>query len=115
MGLCASSNMLDDAIAIVEQTRNVFNSSLPAFLMHCDELNSNHVKKLEENSIQSFNLCNGNGLFDMSYETTTRRLRSWWCKAATLVLAPVDEVMVVDVDVIFFKNPEFLFTTKGKL
>lgn len=37
------------------------------------------------------------------------RLRSWFCKAAALVLAPFDEVMVIDVDTVWFRAPDVVF------
>ena len=50
----------------------------------------------------------------MSIDKARKRLRSWWCKPAAAIIAPYDEVMIVDLDVIFFKNPEILFTAKGE-
>ena len=113
MVLCTGTKTLDDAISVVSHIRHVWNSSIPAYVMHCDELNQVNSDHLQVNNIVSYNMCNSQGLFGMSYEDTIKRLQNWWCKAAALVLAPMKEVIVVDIDVVFFKNPELLFETKG--
>lgn len=115
MALCAGSKMLGDALGVIDQSRAVFGTTITTVITHCDELNENDLKLLQENNVTSFNLCNGVGLFGQSYQSTAKRLRSWWCKAAALILVPYDEVMVVDLDVIWFKRPDLLFTAKGPI
>jgi hypothetical protein len=42
-----------------------------------------------------------------------KRLKSWFCKSAALIISPFNETMVVDLDVIFFKKPDLLFESSA--
>ena len=70
---------------------------------------------LSSNNITILNICpeTSHHILGMSIDKSRKRLRSWWCKPAAAIVAPYEEVMIVDLDVIFFKNPEILFTAKG--
>ncbi len=112
--LCAGTKMVDDALDVIEQTRNVFNSSINFGIMHCDELSASLINKSFNSlqNVQVVNMCNGSaGLFNMTYDQTKKRLRTWFCKTAALVLSPFKETMVVDIDVVFFKKPDLLFNS----
>lgn len=105
--------MVDDAFAIIEQLRRVWNSSLPVYIAHCSEIGADVISAQKFPNVYLLDICETKGVFGMDDATKVHRLRSWWCKAAAIVLAPVDEVMVVDLDVIFFKSPELLFNAQG--
>ncbi len=112
--LCAGNHMVGDALDVIEQTRNVFNSSINFAVMHCDELNADVVNKSFHSlkNVQVIDMCKGNvGLFNMTSAQTKKRLRTWFCKTAALVLSPFKETMVVDIDVVFLKQPDLLFNS----
>lgn len=114
MALCAGSRFLDDALSVIEQCRNVWKSSIPAYIIHCDEVTDDVIMSTRSKyDVDFFNICNGASRFNMSYESTTKLLRSWFCKVATMILLPVDEVLLVDVDVVLFKSPEIVFESPG--
>lgn len=114
IALCTGTKMIDDAFAIIEQIRRVWNSSMPVYIAHCSEIDSSAFNiQSKFNNVYLLNICEKNDIFGMDNSTKFHRLRSWWCKAASIILAPVDEVMIVDLDVIFFKNPELLFNAQG--
>ncbi len=112
IALCGNYQMVDDILAILDQTRNVFNSSLNFAIMHCDELNGTYLTPFQSlKNVQVKNMCNGSGLFGMNYIQTKRKFNSWFCKTAAIIFSPFIETMVVDIDVVFFKQPDLLFNS----
>lgn len=102
--------MIDDARAVIHQVRIIFHSNLPIAITHCDELDHDVEKRFNDfTNIHIVNLCNGEGLFGMSHDDTKRRLHSWFCKTASLILSPFNETIVSDLDVVWFKQPDKLF------
>eukprot|EP01034_Spumella_vulgaris_P031852 gene31852-39344_t len=45
----------------------------------------------------------------MTHDETKHRLHSWFCKTAAVILSPFRETIVVDLDVVFFQQPDLLF------
>lgn len=114
--LCTGAKMIADAKAVIDQFRNVWNSALPIAIIHCEELNADHTAAFsDEINVQVFDICQHGALFGMDHHAMRHRLRSWYCKAATLILAPFDEVMVVDLDTIWFKKPDIMFDAPSYL
>lgn len=94
--------------ALINQMR-LWNSTFPIIIAHCNELQPKDLYLL--NSVSGahvMNVCE-QPVFGLDGTALTRRLRSYFCKSAALLLAPVKEVMLVDLDVIWFSNPESLF------
>lgn len=101
---------MDDARAVIYQVKQIFHSTLPIAILHCDELDSSIDQRFADFSdVRVVNICNGKGLFGMNHEDTKRRLRSWFCKTAALILSPFNETIVSDLDVVWFKQPDKLF------
>ena len=118
ISLCAGNHIIKDAFYVVDQLRNVWNSTLPIAINHCGELNEGNIKMMESfNNVFVWNICDfekfgdkkTNTLLNMDLGTATKRLKSWFCKTASLILSPFNETMVVDLDVVFFKQPDILF------
>lgn len=112
MVLCGGDHMMKDIIAIIDQTRIIWKSNLPVTVAHCGEIYDNNVNYLQTINATVLNICQnstGDTVFGMNADEASKRLKSWFCKTAALILSPYDETMVVDLDVIFFKNPEVLF------
>jgi len=108
MMLCTGGAMINDALYAIYQTRTLFNSSLPIAIMHCNELPADVIagfEALEGVTVQ--NICAAGAL------ASQKRLRSWFCKTASLVQSPYIEAMVVDLDVVWFKKPDLLFDSNA--
>lgn len=114
ISLCAGNHIFNDALYIIDQVRTIFNSTLPIALNHCNELSKDHIDKTYGyENIFEWNLCelntNTTTILNMNKDVAEKRLKSWFCKTAALILSPFNETMVVDLDVIFFKKPDILF------
>ena len=112
---CVGNHAVQAALLTIEPLRTIFNTSSTIVAAHCDELSESNIDILQYNNITVLNICpnNTNTILGLPSVVAKKRLRSWWCKPAAVVLAPYDEVMLVDVDAIWFKNPETLFNAKG--
>ena len=113
--MCVGDKGVGDAISSIEPLRTVFHITMPVTVAHCDEISQENLNLLYSHNITTLDICprSESTIFGMPIEKARKRLRSWWCKPAAVVMVPYDEVMLVDVDAIFFKNPETLFNTKG--
>ncbi len=105
--MCAGNHMVKSALAIVEHTRLVLRSSINVTVAHCGELKEDNIDILKAEGVDVLNICAFE--FGMDAKKTRGRLRSWFCKAGALLVSPYDETMLVDIDVVWFKNPEVLF------
>ena len=105
MVMCTGSRMVDDARAVIYQTRNVWNSTLAITLAHCGELSWDVQVAMAAKNVTSLDICGGALL------ASPKRLRGWFCKAAALVMSPYDETLVVDLDTVWFKSPEVIFNS----
>lgn len=118
MVLCTGSKMLPDAIYVIDQTRNVFNSTMNITLAHCGELSAQHWEAVAKSfpDVTMTDLCDPKNvdpktglLLGMNINQAHHRIHSWFCKTAAIILAPFTEVMVVDLDVVWFQKPDYLF------
>lgn len=106
MLLCTGSRMVKDAFAMIYQVREVWRSTLAISLVHCGELGEDVLKSMNARNVSSVNICDGSDVL-----ADFRRLRSWFCKAAALIKSPYNESIVVDLDVVWFKSPEVVFSS----
>jgi hypothetical protein len=114
IAMCTAKRALKDARSMIYQVRSIFNSSLPIAISHCNELPDWQIVQFQdEKDIIFVNVCQNNEtVIRLDQWSLQRRLRSWYCKAATLVFVPFREVIVMDLDTIWFKNPDTLFSYK---
>ena len=113
---CSNNNTIGDAFASVLYLKSLFSWSHNFTVAHCNELENADIVKLSINSITNLNLCSSDdNMLNMTLIQRQERFRSWWCKPAALLMAPYDEVMLVDLDVVWFQNPAILFKSIGKL
>ena len=112
---CVGNHAVQAALLTIEPLRTIFNTTSTIIAAHCDELSESNIDILQYNNITVLNICPNNTttILGMPSVIAKKRLRSWWCKPAAVILAPYDEVMLVDVDAIWFKNPVTLFNAKG--
>lgn len=113
MILCGGNHMIHDIIAAIDQTRITWKSKLPLAVAHCGELYDDNINYLRTMNVTVLDICHnttgGSTILGMSADAASRRLKSWFCKTAALILSPYDETMVADLDVIWFKQPEIVF------
>ena len=108
--LCTNNKMVDDVIAASHQVQLIFSSALNVTAAHCAELDDHNKDRLRGFGIDILDICEkSQSKFGMTRSQATARLRSGFCKAAAIVMSPYDEVMVVDLDVVWFKPPDHLF------
>jgi alpha-N-acetylglucosamine transferase len=114
--LCGGNHMVKDAEAVHDQTRIIWKSDLPVTMAHCGELYDNSIHYLESINITVLDICQnktGNTILGMTMEVASKRLKSWYCKTAALILSPYEETLISDLDVIWFKSPDVLFESPG--
>lgn len=109
MLLCAGDKILVDALAVIDQTRRVWNSTIQVGIAHCNELSQNSINMLNSMDVISVDMCTTPTVLGMSLGDARGRLRGWFCKSAAMVLSPFDITLVADLDVVWFRNPDLLF------
>ena len=113
---CSKNCTIGDAFASILYLKSLFSWRHNFTVAHCNELESADIIKLATNNIANLNLCaSDDNMLNMTLTQREERLRSWWCKPAALLMAPYDEVMLVDLDVVWFQNPTTLFNSIGEL
>ena len=116
MVLCSGEHMIHDAIAVADQTRGLFKSHMSITVAHCGELSELSVSLLEGLSINVLDIClplNGaEKVLGMDLAFAHKRLKSWFCKTAALILSPYDETIVSDLDVVWLKQPDVIFNSE---
>jgi len=98
--------MVKDALAMIYQVREIWNSTMGISLVHCGELGGDVLNMMAAKNVSALNICDGTDVL-----ADWRRLRSWFCKTAALIKSPYNESMVVDLDVVWFKSPEVVFNS----
>lgn len=119
IGLCAPHRHSTNVRATIEQLRNLWHLKLPIFIAHCSELTPYELYIIRTTRISNdteiylMNLCETpeQELLGMQGNQLTTRLRTYFCKTALLLVAPVKKLMIVDLDVIWFDSPKALFST----
>ena len=107
MVMCVGNDdgFIAGALYTVEQLRETYNSLLPVSINHCNELSSKTMSLFTHfKGVTIKNMCDR--------ETSKQeqiRLRGWFCKTKALVSSDFKETMVVDTDVLWFKDPSQLF------
>ena len=107
--------MFLETISMIEQTRYRMKSKLPIVVAHCNELEEDALSILSMiPQVTSMNLCKGGGggttgTNAFPSEEIKPRIKGFFCKPAALIMSPFKETMLVDSDVIWFKQPDTLF------
>lgn len=113
MVMCVGNDagLIAGALYTVKQLKDFWESSLPVSIVHCNELSitvQNRFTKYQDVIVK--NMCN-----DKTTKKQKARLKGWFCKTNALVYSDYIETMVVDTDVLWFKNPSFLFDSPSYL
>lgn len=113
MVMCVGNDasLIAGALYTVKQLKDFWKSSLPVSIVHCNELSitvQRSFTKYQDVIIK--NMCN-----DKTLNKQKARLKGWFCKTNALVYSDYTETMVVDTDVLWFKNPSLLFESPSYL
>lgn len=100
------AHFINGALYTIQQLRGRWKSSLPVSIMHCNELYADSLAKFA-----AFDLVDVHNLCDPSVapQPQRSRLKGWFCKPQALLSSRYEEAMIVDTDVLWFKDPGALF------
>lgn len=121
MGLviCVGNKHRIDAIRMIYHLRHVWKVTLPLVLSHCNELLPDFQQLLTDYdpNLRIHNLCpeNVDNIYGMNRQMAEKKLKGFFCKVAALIESPFEETMILDLDTIWFKNPERMFHSKAYL
>ena len=115
---CASDTMVPDVLRNIYQIRHLWNSSLPFLVAHCSEITSENQGRLlsSDHYLSIVDVCKVDQqgqIFGMDADYGRKRLRSFFCKIAALIVSTFDETMIIDLDVVWFKKPDVVFNYIG--
>jgi hypothetical protein len=85
-------------------------------IAHCNEIDDKELEELRalDPTFQFLNLCSTVPVLGtMSLSQAGAKLRGFYCKIAALVESPFTETMITDIDVVWFKQPDWLFSAPG--
>jgi Mannosyltransferase putative len=113
MVMCVGNDasLIAGALYIIQDLRDTWKSLLPVAVNHCNELSiqtQSLFTKFQNVSVE--NMCDNN-----TPKTERKRLKGWFCKTKALISSKFEETLVVDTDVLWFKDPTQLFNAPGYL
>lgn len=116
------SSMISDALFTIQSFRTHWKSVQPISIAHCSELSTSNLNALtdaHDDAVREAQLLDGKGgspelhILDLcrgAPAVKKRRLRGWFCKTAALVTSSYRHTMLIDTDLVWFQNPDLLFT-----
>ncbi len=109
--MCGYKKVLPNILTVITYLRIGMKSKLRLAIAHCDELDDQDMREIRmvDNSIEFVNICSINGPFGHSHHI----LRGFLCKVAALIMSPFPNTILFDLDVIWLRKPEELFTTNS--
>jgi hypothetical protein len=121
--VCAGNKHRIDVMRMIYTLRHVWRTFLPLIVTHCNELDADFRQTLISSDpfVHVMNLCADsafsadNKLFGMERHVAEKKLRGFFCKVAALIKSPLLETMLLDLDTIWFRNPEKLFNSRAYL
>ncbi|RYG66830.1 hypothetical protein EON64_08840, partial [archaeon] len=111
---CAGMHLIPDLFRVVYEFRVHWHMYLPITIYHCNELDLEKLHIFDElRNVQFVDLCppGQDWVLGMTRPAAAKRLRGFFCKIAAIISAPYQEVIVMDLDTVFFKRPDRLFET----
>lgn len=120
MIMCASNKMVPDVIKMIFQARYIWKSKLGLALAHCKEISEENINILNYISpdIKIIDICNNVttlGWNEGEEADMHWTLRGFYCKIGAIILSPFIDTILVDLDVVWFKQPDLLFNSNAYL
>lgn len=114
--ICSSENQVGETIDVITQIRELWHSTIPISVAHCNEISATSKHQLDEIlNVNVYNICNRLFPSFSNMKDQQQRLRGYFCKPAALIKSPYEETLMIDTDTIWLKSPELLFDSKGFL
>jgi hypothetical protein len=116
MIMCASNNMVSDVIKMIFQTRYIWKSKFGFALAHCREIDDININILNyiAPDIKIIDICSNLtalGWNEGEEDDIHWTLRGFYCKIGAVILSPFIDTILVDLDVVWFKQPDLLFNS----
>ena len=111
MVLCVGNeaHFINGALYTIQQLRQRWKSDLPVSIVHCNELYTDALVKFAQYAhVRIENICDPLSTTPLTKQQRSR-LKGWFCKPQALLSSMYDETMIVDTDVLWFKDPTALF------
>lgn len=113
---CCGNKFIPDLVRSLFLLRRVWRSRLGVTIIHCGEIlpeNIEMIRAIDEfDNIAISDICANHGsLLDMNIDFARKKLRGFHCKIAAAILSPYDQTLLFDNDLVWFKNPERLFSS----
>eukprot|EP01038_Epipyxis_sp_PR26KG_P015733 gene15733-21298_t len=111
--MCGSNKMTIEIIKMIWQIKYAWKSKLLIAIAHCGEIKQSNLELLRmfDMNIIIVDVCKVFPIYGMGEVELKWRLRGFFCKVAGLLQSPFQQTLLVDLDVIWLKNPELLFNT----
>ena len=113
MVMCVGNDasLIAGALYTIQQLRKSWKSTLPVSVNHCNELSIDTQSLFTKfHNVTVENICDNN-----TPKIERKRLKGWFCKTRALIISKFDETLVVDTDVLWFKDPTQLFNAPAYL
>ena len=113
MVMCVGNDasLIAGALYTIQELRSTWKSLLPVAVNHCNELSTQTQSLFTKfQNVTVENMCDDN-----TPKTERKRLKGWFCKTKALISSKFEETLVVDTDVLWFKDPTLLFNAPGYL
>ena len=117
MVLCVGNeaHFINGALYTIQQLRQRWKSDLPVSIVHCNELYTDALAKFAQyDHVRIENICDPMSHTPLNKQQRSR-LKGWFCKPQALLSSMYDETMIVDTDVLWFKDPTALFQAPSYL
>ena len=117
MVLCVGNeaHFINGALYTIQQLRQRWKSDLPVSIVHCNELYTDALAKFAQyDHVRIENICDPMSHTPLNKQQCSR-LKGWFCKPQALLSSMYDETMIVDTDVLWFKDPTALFQAPSYL
>jgi hypothetical protein len=113
--MCAGNHMVGEVVQMIWQLRYHWKSKLGISVAHCGEISAaNHeFIQLLDPSVKMLDICATNPVFGMPIDQARHRLRGFYCKVGAVIQSPFRETMLLDLDVVWFKSPDLLFSSNS--
>lgn len=104
--MCSADFMVPDLLKSIWQLRYLWRSSMGITVAHCNEISKDNQASVHllDNTVQFIDICSIDHL-----KAVAHRFKGFFCKVAALLVSPYPETMMIDLDVVFFQQPELLF------
>ena len=113
--MCAGNRHLRYLQRNLYLVKTILKSNLSFAIIHCRELAGDFESNLHlvDSNVKVIDICDREHVFGLPFHKIQKRLRGFYCKIAALLKSPFTETILMDIDTIWFKQPEVIFEAPG--